>query len=155
MNYKIIGEIREESNGELKGTCFLISPKYVLTANHVVKDIKDAKVIFKFIGVTRKIKKVIYENYDDIDLSIFELDIEVQENIKFCEFYATVPIEQEEGWETSGYPEDIKFDMDNKGNRYTYLNGCVNREIENEIKTIAAMSALPVQAGESSPFHHL
>ena len=30
-----------------------------------------------------------------------------------------------------------------------------NREIENEIKTIAAMSALPVQAGESSPFHHL
>lgn len=136
MNYDIIGEIRDKSNrGQLKGTCFLINPKYVVTAAHVlerVEGIEEIDIIFKFIGIICKVKKVIYKNYSDIDFLIFELDKEIKKELVYSEIYVTVPIEQGEFWETTGYPEDYKHDTENTDNKYTYLNGSVNRVIEYE-----------------------
>ena len=136
MNYKIVGEIRNIKNkGELKGTCFLINSEYILTAAHVLKgidDTDDLNVIFKFIGVITKIKEVVYTNYDDIDFEILRLEDKIEIDINYSEIYATLPIEQGEFWETVGYPEDFKFDLKNDHNRYTYLNGTINRMIENE-----------------------
>lgn len=136
MNYDIIGEIRDKRNsGQLKGTCFLINSKYAVTAAHVLDGIEereDIHIIFKFIGITCKIKEVIYNNYSDIDFLIFELDREIKKELAYSEIYVTVPIEQGEFWETTGYPEDYKHDTDNTDNKYTYLNGTVSRVVEYE-----------------------
>lgn len=136
MNYDIIGEIRDERNrGQLKGTCFLINSKYAVTAAHVlegIEKIEDIHIILKFIEITCKVKKIIYTNYSNIDFLIFELDTEIEKEIDYSEIYVTVPIEQGEFWETTGYPEDYKFDADNTDNKYTYLNGNINREVEYE-----------------------
>lgn len=136
MNYDIIGEIRDKKNrGQLKGSCFLINSKYAVTAAHVLDGIEereDIHIIFKFIGIICRVNKVIYKNYSDIDFLIFELDTEIKKELVYSEIYVTVPIEQGDFWETTGYPEDYKQDTDNTDNKYTYLNGTINREIEYE-----------------------
>ena len=102
MNYDIIGEIRDKKNGgELKGTCFLINSKYVVTAAHVlerIEKIEHVDIIFKFVNTISKIKRIIYKNYSDIDFIIFELDNKIEKEIDYSEIYVTVPIEQGEFW---------------------------------------------------------
>ncbi|MCY6483251.1 trypsin-like serine protease [Clostridium aestuarii] len=136
MNYKIVGEIRNrKKDGKLMGTCFLINPTYVLTAGHVLKDLDDVKdldIIFKFINTTSKSRDKVYINYDDIDLAVLRLDSEIKQNINYSEIYADVALEKGDVWETTGYPEDAKYDLTNKDNKYSYLDGTINREIENE-----------------------
>lgn len=117
------------------GTCFLINPTHVLTAGHVlenIEEINDLDIIFKFINTTNKIKDKLYINHDDIDLAILELNGEIKQDINYSEIYATVALEKGDDWETTGYPEDTKYDLINVDNKYSYLDGIINRDIENE-----------------------
>lgn len=136
MNKNIVGKIRNiRKDGELKGTCFLINSTYVLTAAHVLEDtdeIKDLDIIFKFVNVVTKIKDIVYLDEDNIDFVILSLENNIDKDIDYSEIYMTIALEKGDVWETIGYPEDIKHDLSNIDNKYSYVDGNIIREIEDE-----------------------
>ncbi len=130
MNYNIIGKLK---NGDgLLGTCFLVSPEYVLSAFHnieVLDNYDDLQVEFKHVNESMKLN-VIYKN-KDIDFLVMKLDISV-EGLEYTQIYDRIPIEVEDKWETCGYPGRYEYeDIEDE-----YLKGNINRMVENEIYDI-------------------
>lgn len=130
MNYNIIGKLK---NGDgLLGTCFLVSPEYVLSAFHNIEKLDnydDLQVEFKYANESRKLN-VIYKN-KDIDFLVMKIDRSI-DGLEYTQIYDRIPIELGDGWETVGYPGEYEYaDIEDE-----YLKGNINRIIEHEIYDI-------------------
>lgn len=130
MNYNIIGKLK---NGDgLLGTCFLVSPEYVLSAFHNIEELDnydDLQVEFKYANESRKLN-VIYKN-KKIDFLVMKIDSSI-EGLEYTQIYDRIPVELGDEWETVGYPGEYEYeDIEDE-----YLKGNINRIIEHEIYDI-------------------
>ncbi|ADL52135.1 trypsin-like peptidase domain-containing protein [Clostridium cellulovorans] len=125
MNEKIIGRVT--CNEDLLGTCFLVTPSYVLTAYHVIKNKNNVKIEFQVIGETRKVESIFFYNEKDIDLAIIKLNKDIKKAIEYCDIDTIIAVEQGDFWETSGYPDEYEND------ERLYVNGTINRYIEDQL----------------------
>lgn len=129
MNYNIIGKLKNKN--KLLGTCFLISPDYVLSAFHNIEKLDNDKieVEFKFINKSRKVN-IVYCN-KEIDFLVMKLDKSIV-GIDYTPIYGWIPADTGDIWETCGYPGEYEYEEIDE----EYLKGDINRIIENKIYDI-------------------
>lgn len=130
MNYNIIGRLKKEDR--LLGTCFLISPNYVLSAFHSIEKLGDydnLEVEFMYINELRKLCVVYYNK--EIDFLVMKLDRSII-GIDYAQIYDWIPADEGDIWETCGYPGQYEYEEIEE----EYLKGDINRIIENKVYDI-------------------
>lgn len=121
MKCNIVGCVK--FNNKLKGSCFLVSNKYIFTAAHVIDNILEEKldmpIICEFVEVKLSVKVSIEYTESNLDIAVLKVLDEIHMELEYYSF-SRVPIEKGNFWEAEGYP------IINLGEK-AYIEGKVRR----------------------------
>ncbi len=106
MSKEIVGLLMYQ--GKELGSGFLVNDKYVITAEHLFKEVTNRgwgeEIFINLTNVYLEKRATIVFSAEEIDIAILELEEGIVKGVGYKRLLNTITLQRGEKWDTEGYP---------------------------------------------------